>query len=75
MAKVGEYRENAGICDKGHGYIFVDHQPCNYTPFNDVLLELSSYFEVSKQAIEIKLKRMKLLTDQRKMTKVSSVYH
>lgn len=64
--KVDEYREDLGIIDKGHGYIFVDDQPCNYTPYNDLLIELSSFFEVSKQAIEIKLKKMKLLTDHRR---------
>lgn len=64
-AAVTLLRDREGMRDKGHGYIFVDDQPCNYGAYNLVLLELSTFFEVSIQAIEIKLKRMGLLTDQR----------
>ena len=61
-----EYKKNLDIRDRGHGYIFVDDQPCNNGPYKQLLRDLSSYFEVSKQAIEIRLKNMGLLTDQRK---------
>lgn len=63
--KVENFRRQQGIIDKGHGYIFVDDQPCNYSIYHELLTELSSYFDVSQHAIEIKLKRMQLLTDQR----------
>ena len=62
--KVG--RERLGIINRKFGYIFVDNQLCNYMPYNQLLLELSSYFDVSKQAIEIKFKKMGMLTDERK---------
>ncbi|MBL1436691.1 MAG: ImmA/IrrE family metallo-endopeptidase [Rhodobacteraceae bacterium] len=65
QVKIDESREFLGIKDRGHGYIFVDNQPCNYTPYNDLLIQLSLFFKVSKQAIQIKLMRMKLLTDNR----------
>ena len=58
-------RETLGILDRGNGYIFVDNQQCNYEPYNDLLSALSAYFSVSKQAIEIKLKNLGLVTDQR----------
>jgi Zn-dependent peptidase ImmA (M78 family) len=64
--KIDEYRRYLGIVDKGHGYIFVDDQPCNYELYIPLLSALSSYFEVSKRAVEIKLKRMGLLKDQRR---------
>lgn len=58
-------RLHIGIVDRGFGYIFVDDQPCNYNPYNERMYALSSHFEVSKHAIEIRLKRMGLITDQR----------
>lgn len=66
LEKTAECRKNLGIEDRGHGYIFVDDQPCNYGPYNQLLFDLSSYFEVSMQAIEIKFKKNGMLTDQRK---------
>nr|WP_210331119.1 ImmA/IrrE family metallo-endopeptidase [Microvirga terrestris] len=64
-------RTRLDIRDRGHGYIFVDDQPCNFLPFDQLLANLSQYFEVSKQAIEIKLKKMGLLTDQRRRNQAS----
>lgn len=59
-------RAEVGISDKGFGYIFVDDQPCNYAPFNQLLSQLSFHFGTSKQVIEIRLKRAGLLTDERR---------
>ncbi|OJY67810.1 ImmA/IrrE family metallo-endopeptidase [Rhizobium sp. 60-20] len=58
-------RSRFDIKDRGHGYIFVDDQPCNFVPYDELLSDLSQYFEVSKQAIEIKLKKSGLLNDRR----------
>lgn len=54
------------IYDRGFGYIFVDDQPCKYTPYNQILSELSDRFGVSRQAIEVRLKRAGLVTDKRR---------
>lgn len=59
-------RSRFDIKDRGHGYIFVDDQPCNFVPYDDLLSDLSQYFEASKQAIEIKLKKVGLLNDRRR---------
>ncbi|TBY80626.1 ImmA/IrrE family metallo-endopeptidase [Rhizobium leguminosarum] len=59
-------RSRFDIQDRGHGYIYVDDQPCNFAPYDDLLSDLSQYFEVSKQAIEIKLKKSGLLNDRRR---------
>lgn len=59
------YRRSLDIRDRGHGYIFVDDQPCNYIPYDELLSRLSTHFEVSKRAIEVKLKKRKLVTDRR----------
>ncbi|WP_312607873.1 ImmA/IrrE family metallo-endopeptidase [Agrobacterium pusense] len=59
-------RNRLGIKDRGHGYIFVDDQACNFVPYDDLLSDLSQYFEASKQAIEIKLKKSGLLNDRRR---------
>jgi len=61
-----EFRNSLGLQDRGHGYIFVDDQPCNYGPFNQLLTLLSQHFDVSKRAIEIELVRKGWLTDQRR---------
>lgn len=53
------------VHDKGFGYIFVDDQPCNFIPYNQILSGLSDHFGVSRQAIEIRLKRAGLVTDKR----------
>ena len=64
--KTAEIREHLGIKDRGHGYIFVDNQPWNDQSYNELRSILSTYFEVSKQAIEIKFKKLGMLNDQRK---------
>ncbi|WP_287330061.1 ImmA/IrrE family metallo-endopeptidase [Mesorhizobium sp.] len=64
-------RKKFDIRDRGHGYIFVDDQPCNLLPYYQLLLQLSLYCEVSKRATEIKLKKMGLLTDQRTRNQAS----
>lgn len=71
--KVAEYRCILDIRDRGHGYIFVDDQPCNDRPYHQLLSHLSTYFEVSKQAIEIKLKKLGMVTDIRKRKDISSL--
>ncbi len=65
MTRIVELRINLGIRDRGHGYIFVDDQTCNRVIYENLLLHLSSEFEASKLAIEIKLKKMGLLIDHR----------
>lgn len=49
----------------GHHLAFVDDQAVNFMPYNDLLSTLSDYFQVSKQAIEIKLKKLDLIDDRR----------
>ncbi len=73
LRKTEEYRRKLGIKDRGHGYIFVDDQPWNYGSYNQLLEYLSSYFEVSKQAIEIQYKKNGMLTDQRKKPESLSI--
>ncbi|WP_199537878.1 ImmA/IrrE family metallo-endopeptidase [Phaeobacter inhibens] len=58
-------RRQLNVNDRGFGYIFVDDQPCNYTPYNQILTALSDHFGASKRAIEIRLKRAGLVTDMR----------
>jgi hypothetical protein len=50
---------------KGGWALFVDDQPCNFRPYNDLLRALQAELEVSAQAAEIRLKEMGLLNDQR----------
>lgn len=64
--KTDEYRHVLEIKDRGHGYIFVDDQHCNYIVYDELLSKLSNYFKVSKRAIEIKLNNLCLVTDKRK---------
>ncbi|MEI5679530.1 MULTISPECIES: ImmA/IrrE family metallo-endopeptidase [unclassified Mesorhizobium] len=72
-AEVDLARIKFDIRDRGHGYIFVDDQPCNSQPYDQLLSTLSSEFKVSKQAIEIKLRKIGLLTDQRREKQPSPI--
>ncbi|QIO59221.1 ImmA/IrrE family metallo-endopeptidase [Rhizobium leguminosarum] len=72
LAAIDVGRFQFDIRDRGHGYIFVDDQPCNFLPYDQLISRLSLYFEVSKQAIEIKLRKMGLLNDQRKRNQAPS---
>lgn len=71
--KVAHFRYLLKIRDIGHGYIFVDDQPHNKVIYDELLTSLSNYFEVSKQAIQIKLKSLKMLTDQRESKQGSTL--
>jgi len=63
--KTAEFRRMLDITDRGHGYIFVDDQPHNYQAYEQLLTQLLTYFEVSKQAIHVKFNNLGMLTDQR----------
>lgn len=71
--KTAQLRDFLEIRDRGHGYIFVDDQPCNYTVYDQLLTALSTHFEVSKQAIQIKFKHLGMLNDQRKRNQPSPI--
>lgn len=64
-SQVAHWRDILDIQDRGHGYIFVDNQACNYVPYQQLLLGIQAHFEVSKRAIEIKLKLQRMLNDER----------
>ncbi|MBP2510011.1 Zn-dependent peptidase ImmA (M78 family) [Agrobacterium tumefaciens] len=59
--------------DIGFGYVYVDDKPWNYQPYNELISDLSQYFRVSKQATEIRLKKLGLVNDQRRYGDTSSV--
>jgi len=56
----------------GNYRVYVDDQPVNFTAYNGMLSELADYFQVSKQAIDIRLKKMGIVNDQRKFGEASS---
>ena len=70
---VAMQRQALDIQDRGFGYIFVDHQRCNYVPYYQLLTNLSQLFGASKQAVEIRLKRSGLVTDQRRTRNAAQV--
>jgi Zn-dependent peptidase ImmA (M78 family) len=59
--------------DIGFGYVYVDDKPWNYQPYNELISDLSQYFRVSKQATEIRLKKLGLVNDQLRYGDTSSV--
>ena len=69
-----EAKEILGLSKMSHGLVYVDDQPCNYNDYNYIINQVSGYFQVSKQAIEIRLKNLNLLTDNRKKTVFLSDY-
>lgn len=72
--EVEALRQRLDIYDKGFGYIFVDVQPCNYTPYNLLLSELSDHFGASNQVIEIRLETAGLVTDEREIKQPNSFH-
>lgn len=62
---IEQLRSDYGIRNKGHGYIYVDNQPCNLNDYHRFLDEVSREFEVSKTVVEIRLKKLGLLKDDR----------
>lgn len=62
---VSVQRQRFGTFGRGFGYIYVDDQPCNLVPYYQMISELSQQFGASKLAIEVRLKRSGLLTDNR----------
>ncbi|MDR6757190.1 Zn-dependent peptidase ImmA (M78 family) [Mycoplana sp. BE70] len=65
-------RKRLEMRDIGFGYIYVDDKPWNYQPYNELLFDLSQYFRVSKQATEIRLKKLGIVNDQRRYGDTSS---
>lgn len=63
--KTIEFRNFLGFRNRGHGYIFVDDQDFNLALDYLLLDELSNYFDVSKEAIEIKIRQIGWLKDDR----------
>ncbi|MFY0995875.1 MULTISPECIES: ImmA/IrrE family metallo-endopeptidase [Pseudomonas] len=53
------------IRNRGHGLLYLDHQPVNYRSFRLVSDNLSHHFHVSKTAIRLRLSRLGLLVDAR----------
>ncbi|MFV3291585.1 ImmA/IrrE family metallo-endopeptidase [Pseudomonas sp. NY11955] len=53
------------IHNRGHGLLYLDHQPVNYRSFRLVSDNLSHHFHVSKTAIRLRLSRLGLLVDAR----------
>ena len=50
--------------DRGHGLIFLDHQPVNIHNYQAFTSALMTDYEVSRTAVSIRLKRLGLLNDQ-----------
>lgn len=61
-----QFRKDLNIRNRGHGYIFVDDQPENVSLYDELLGRMRNHFSVSKRAIEIKFKKLRMLNDQRK---------
>ena len=50
-----------------HSYVvYVDDQPCNINDYNILMNGLVGSFEATKTAIEVRLRKLNLLTDNRK---------
>lgn len=65
LKKIDELRNFFGMRDRGHGEIFVDNQSCNLDDYHKLISSASIFFETSKQVVEIRLKKMGKIVDQR----------
>ena len=66
-------RKRLDMRDIGFGGIYVDDNAWTYQPYNQLISDLSEYFCVSRQATEIRLKRLGLVNDQRKYGDTASL--
>lgn len=57
--------ETEGLKDRSFGLLFVDNQQCNLNSFYKITNKLRYYFQVSRKAVEIRLKTLGLLNDSR----------
>ena len=55
----------------GDYHVYVDDQPVNFMLYNELLSELSNYFLASKEAVEIRLKKLEIVNDRRKFGEAS----
>ena len=53
------------LLNRGHGALYVDNQRENLNNYFYVTSQLMSIFNISREAVEIRLKRFKLLNDAR----------
>lgn len=69
----GVARDRLNMKNRGNGYIYVDDQPWNHADYFELLDNLSEHFQVSHQAVEIKLKTLGFINDQRKGAEATNV--
>ena len=55
------------------GYLFLDNQPCNQRDVNMILTELSYIFNVSKEAVKIRLEEMNLLRGKNFVKRIDEI--
>ncbi|MBY8917439.1 ImmA/IrrE family metallo-endopeptidase [Nitratireductor sp. L1-7-SE] len=63
--KVREIRRTLDLRNRGYGDVYVDDQPGNQQAYWELLNRLSTHFNVSKQAVELRLKNTIGVTDKR----------
>jgi Zn-dependent peptidase ImmA (M78 family) len=63
-SKVIAIREEIGV--KWRGTVYVDDQACTREDYFQTIKNLSEYFQVSKMEVEIRLRGLDLITDNRK---------
>lgn len=64
-----EIYKKLGLTPRGKVFLYNDKQECNKIVVNNVLVGLSRYFNVSKKAVEIRLKDLGILFDESNFTK------
>jgi len=57
--------DELNIKEKGYGVLYVDSQPCNQASFGAICSDLARTFQVSFSAVNVRLKKLGLLNDQR----------
>lgn len=65
---LGIYKK-LGLTPRGKVFLYNDKQECNKIMVNNVLVGLSRHFNVSKKAVEIRLKDLGILFDESNFTK------
>lgn len=65
VAKFLEQLKKRNVENRGHGVLFVDRQKCNVRNFLAITDALRLEFDVSRTAVEIRLRKLGLLNDER----------
>jgi Zn-dependent peptidase ImmA (M78 family) len=63
VAEFFSVAESFGLRDRGFGVLYLDEQPCNLESFYNITYILKTKYQVSREVVKLRLKRLGLLNE------------